>query len=126
MLDTALRVKLADFGLSREKQSPYASMGAGAGGQQLGYGSQMAYSSAYNTAAPQLMTGYCGTVQWMAPEVLRCQKYTFSADVFSLGVVIWEVAALQVSEGGRERGGRGSGWAGGRGGGEIGREGERG
>ena len=32
-----------------------------------------------------------GTPQWMAPEVLRGDPYTLSADVWSFGVVVWEI-----------------------------------
>jgi serine/threonine protein kinase len=34
-----------------------------------------------------------GTPQWMAPEVLRGEEYTFSADVHSFGVILWEMLA---------------------------------
>ena len=30
-----------------------------------------------------------GTPAWMAPEVLRGERYSFSADVYSFGVVLW-------------------------------------
>jgi serine/threonine protein kinase len=33
------------------------------------------------TAHTFTMTGQCGTVQWMAPEVLASERYTESADV---------------------------------------------
>lgn len=33
----------------------------------------------------------CGTVQYMAPEVLLGQRPEFSADVYSLGVVLWQM-----------------------------------
>ncbi|CEG47477.1 tkl protein kinase [Plasmopara halstedii] len=55
------RVKLADFGRSRSNDQT------------------------------ELMTGCCGTFQWMAPEVLTSMKYSLSADVYSLGVVLWEI-----------------------------------
>ena len=32
-----------------------------------------------------------GTPNWMAPEILRGEKYMESSDVYSFGVVIWEI-----------------------------------
>ena len=32
-----------------------------------------------------------GTPQWMAPEVLRGDDYSFSADLYSFGVIVWEM-----------------------------------
>eukprot|EP00002_Diphylleia_rotans_P035447 TRINITY_DN7734_c0_g1_i2.p1 TRINITY_DN7734_c0_g1~~TRINITY_DN7734_c0_g1_i2.p1 ORF type:complete len:791 (+),score=168.71 TRINITY_DN7734_c0_g1_i2:48-2420(+) len=32
-----------------------------------------------------------GTPQWMAPEVIRGEKYTEKCDIFSFGVVLWEL-----------------------------------
>lgn len=61
LVDKNFTIKLSDFGLARVK------------------------------AHVQTMTGNCGTVQWMAPEVLGNQKYTEKADVFSFGIVIWEI-----------------------------------
>ncbi|CAH0473502.1 unnamed protein product [Peronospora belbahrii] len=61
LVDKNFNIKLSDFGLARVK------------------------------AHVQTMTGNCGTVQWMAPEVLGNQKYTEKADVFSFGIVIWEI-----------------------------------
>ncbi|KAG2940062.1 hypothetical protein PC115_g2741 [Phytophthora cactorum] len=55
------RVKLADFGISRSNDQS------------------------------ELMTGCCGTFQWMAPEVLTSMKYSLSADVYSFGVIMWEI-----------------------------------
>lgn len=37
------------------------------------------------------MLGPCGTTAWMAPEVLRGDPYDERADVFSFGVVMWEI-----------------------------------
>lgn len=37
------------------------------------------------------MTGNCGTVQWMAPEILANQKYAEPADVYSYGIILWEL-----------------------------------
>lgn len=61
LVDLQYNIKISDFGLARVK------------------------------AHVQTMTGNCGTVQWMAPEVLANQKYTEKADVFSFGIVVWEI-----------------------------------
>lgn len=39
------------------------------------------------------MTGKVGTFQWMAPEVIQTKNYTEKADVFSYGIILWEIAA---------------------------------
>ena len=61
LLDSSYTAKLADFGLSRLK------------------------------AVRSGMTGNCGTVQWMAPEVLCNEDYAEPADVFSFGIILWEM-----------------------------------
>eukprot|EP00300_Choanocystis_sp_HF-7_P017705 c19807_g1_i1.p1 GENE.c19807_g1_i1~~c19807_g1_i1.p1 ORF type:complete len:154 (+),score=22.58 c19807_g1_i1:255-716(+) len=33
-----------------------------------------------------------GTLPWAAPEVLREESYTEKCDIFSLGVILWELA----------------------------------
>ncbi|KAH9075195.1 hypothetical protein Ae201684P_003879 [Aphanomyces euteiches] len=60
LVDCDYSVKISDLGLSRVK------------------------------AYVQTMTGSCGTMQWMAPEVLGNEKYTEKADVFSFGILMWE------------------------------------
>lgn len=42
----------------------------------------------------------CGTVSHCAPEVLRGLRYTFSADVFSVGIIAWELMTRRVAYGG--------------------------
>ena len=36
-----------------------------------------------------------GTCHWMAPEVINSQKYTTKADVYSFGIIIWEVCTRE-------------------------------
>jgi len=37
------------------------------------------------------MTGNLGTVQWMAPEVLANKSYAEPVDVYSFGIILWEL-----------------------------------
>ena len=38
------------------------------------------------------MTGKIGTYQWMAPEVIQGHEYSEKADVYSFGIILWELA----------------------------------
>ncbi|CAM6098684.1 unnamed protein product [Calypogeia fissa] len=42
------------------------------------------------------MTGAVGTVKWMAPEVFAHKAYDHKADVYSFGIVIWEIVTGEV------------------------------
>jgi serine/threonine-protein kinase CTR1 len=44
------------------------------------------------TAVPNLLA--C-TLQWTAPEILRLERHTEKSDIYSLGVVYWELATGQ-------------------------------
>ena len=61
LVTSGFSVKVADFGLARVK------------------------------ARATTMTGQMGTMQWMAPEVLSNCRYTEKADVYSFGVILWEL-----------------------------------
>ncbi len=37
------------------------------------------------------MTGLVGSPVWMAPEVLQAKQYSEKADVYSFGIVLWEL-----------------------------------
>jgi serine/threonine protein kinase len=43
----------------------------------------------------------CGTPCWTAPEVIRGEKYSEKADVFSFGVIMWEVLTRKQPYAGR-------------------------
>ncbi|OHT13310.1 TKL family protein kinase [Tritrichomonas foetus] len=43
-----------------------------------------------------LLTGGAGTVQWMAPEVLNSDPYDKKADVYSYGIMLWEIMTCEV------------------------------
>lgn len=62
-------VKLGDFGLSRE----------------------LSVNGAVPLAEDALEMSYVGTPMNMAPEVYGCQRYSFKADVWSLGTLVFEL-----------------------------------
>lgn len=68
MLDNDFNCKVGDFGLTR---------------------------TSAGTAAVQ-MTGQCGTFQYMAVEVLANKPYSEKADVFSFGILLWEMVARKL------------------------------
>ncbi|KAK9815543.1 hypothetical protein WJX72_005453 [[Myrmecia] bisecta] len=67
LVDADSTVKVCDFGLSRVRQSTFLSSKSQA-----------------------------GTPEWMAPEVLRNQMVNEKSDVFSFGVILWELFSGQV------------------------------
>lgn len=67
LVDKNWTVKVCDFGLSRLKHSTFL--------------------SSKSTA---------GTPEWMAPEVLRNEKSNEKCDVYSFGVILWELATLKM------------------------------
>ena len=80
--------KVADFGTLSSKQS--AKPGA------LVSGDRAPRAAPPGTSDNTKMTGWkglVGTLLWMAPEILDGKKYVLSADVYSFGIVMWEIAA---------------------------------
>ncbi|KAJ6852452.1 serine/threonine-protein kinase EDR1-like [Iris pallida] len=67
LVDKNWTVKVCDFGLSRLKHSTFL--------------------SSKSTA---------GTPEWMAPEVLRNEPSNEKCDVYSFGVILWELATLRM------------------------------
>ncbi|KAL1819858.1 hypothetical protein ACET3Z_014727 [Daucus carota] len=71
LVDKNWVVKVCDFGLSKMKNSTFL--------------------SSRSTA---------GTAEWMAPEVLRNEPSNEKCDVYSYGVILWELCTLQQPWGG--------------------------
>ncbi|KAH0791702.1 TKL family protein kinase [Histomonas meleagridis] len=44
----------------------------------------------------EVMTGGTGTAQWMAPEVLDSKPYGKKADVYSYGILFWELLSHEI------------------------------
>ena len=68
LVDDKWRVKIADFGLARARRNTLVSG----------------------------RSGFHGTPEWMAPEMLRAEDYDEKADSYSYGVVLWELLAAQT------------------------------
>lgn len=66
LVDKTWTVKVCDFGLSRLKAKTFLSSRSAA-----------------------------GTAEWMAPEVLRDEPSNEKCDVYSFGVILWEIFTLQ-------------------------------
>ncbi|CAI9759409.1 unnamed protein product [Fraxinus pennsylvanica] len=67
LVDKSWTVKVGDFGLSKLKNATFLTAKSGR-----------------------------GTPQWMAPEVLRNEPLTEKSDVFSFGVVLWELMTESI------------------------------
>ncbi|CAN4103230.1 unnamed protein product [Withania somnifera] len=46
------------------------------------------------TDTPMRDTTSAGTPEWMAPELIRNESFTEKCDIFSLGVIMWELCTL--------------------------------
>mmetsp|Transcript_67873 Transcript_67873/g.150343 ORF Transcript_67873/g.150343 Transcript_67873/m.150343 type:complete len:433 (+) Transcript_67873:2-1300(+) len=80
------RTKISDFGLAR--LLPFAAgRGAAAAAASVGIG---------GAPGGGLMTGGVGTYHWMAPEVLSGHGYDEKVDVYSYGVVLYELLCRRI------------------------------
>jgi serine/threonine protein kinase len=44
---------------------------------------------------PMSDSSSAGTPEWMAPELIRNEPFTEKCDIFSLGVIMWELCTLK-------------------------------
>mmetsp|Transcript_16408 Transcript_16408/g.35467 ORF Transcript_16408/g.35467 Transcript_16408/m.35467 type:complete len:803 (-) Transcript_16408:228-2636(-) len=49
------------------------------------------------------MSGETGSLRYMAPEVADCQRYNQKADVYSFGIILWELVAFKKPYDGMNR-----------------------
>jgi serine/threonine protein kinase len=68
LLDENMKIKVSDFGLSRLK----------------------------NIFTTNENRGRIGTSHWMPPEIMKAGKYEDSADVFSYGMIVWEMMTGEI------------------------------
>lgn len=47
-------------------------------------------------SSPEDLTPETGTYRWMAPEVIRHEPYDSSADVYSFGILMWELCTREL------------------------------
>jgi serine/threonine protein kinase len=74
LVDESLNAKVADFGLSRI----------------------MAEAGEDNKLTA------CGTPAWTAPEIVKMERYTEKVDVYSFGIILWELITRQEPYGGQK------------------------
>jgi len=82
-------VRITDFGLASTRFLPQRSNSCGGGAS---VGSRMTRSSSLNEMRAEVI----GTPRWMAPEVARREGFTKSADVFSFGMVLFELTTHEI------------------------------
>ena len=68
LLDENMKIKVSDFGLSRLK----------------------------NLNSISENKGRIGTPHWMPPEIMKAGKYEMSSDVFSYGMILWELLTGEI------------------------------
>ncbi|EGD79879.1 TKL protein kinase [Salpingoeca rosetta] len=59
---------------------------------------QYSQQAGLQTMTSMTLTAGVGTPLYMAPEALTGDKYSFEADIFSFGVLMWEVATQRVPD----------------------------
>lgn len=67
LLDENMLPKICDFGVARFKSAP-----------------------------DEVVTKTIGTLNWMAPEVFLCRSYTEKVDVYSYGLLLWNLLTKEV------------------------------
>eukprot|EP01135_Chromosphaera_perkinsii_P010534 Nk52_evm44s2152 gene=Nk52_evmTU44s2152 len=94
LVDQDFHIKVSDFGLTKFKETEFEQQqgleGTSAAAAATG-GGVGASSSPAGKAARQGEAKFVGSIYWTAPEILRNQEYTEKADVYSFGIIMWEL-----------------------------------
>ncbi|EGD80116.1 TKL protein kinase [Salpingoeca rosetta] len=96
LVSAHLRAKISDFGSIRQKLATGARHTAGTNVDGKADENSIKYSRTLGATTMHLtMTAGVGTPMYMAPEALYGHEYGLKADVFSFGVLLWEIACVQ-------------------------------
>ncbi|EGD82035.1 TKL protein kinase [Salpingoeca rosetta] len=87
LVSSSLRAKITDFGSIRQCFTRGADDDP-----------QYSQQAGMQTMTSMTLTAGVGTPLYMAPEALTGSKYSFEADIFSFGVLMWEVATQRVPD----------------------------
>lgn len=87
--------QLLDFGLAKEVKERDRFLAStqeeGDSGNDTDYDVTLQTSCCKEYDDVYKLTGLTGTMRIMSPEVLQCHPYGLSADVYSYGILLWEV-----------------------------------
>ncbi|EGD79312.1 TKL protein kinase [Salpingoeca rosetta] len=91
LVSVNLRAKITDFGSIRQCLTSQPRVEA-TSSSSFSTDSQYTQQRGLATTTDMSLTAGVGTPLYMAPEALTGDKYSFEADIFSFGVLMWEVA----------------------------------
>lgn len=104
LVNSNLVCKVSDFGLSRfledDPSDPTytSSLVQEAAGREPGGGANQARAQGWGSARSHRVKGMCPPhqggkipIRWTAPEAIAYRKFTSASDVWSYGIVMWEV-----------------------------------
>ncbi|EGD78450.1 TKL protein kinase [Salpingoeca rosetta] len=100
LVSSSLRAKITDFGSIRQcfardrnQHQQHTRLSSSSDADP-----QYSQQAGLQTMTSMTLTAGVGTPLYMAPEALTGDKYSFEADVFSFGVLMWEVATQRVPD----------------------------